>query len=144
MKGLITGLLLVLSIGASAAQIEVHSIIHNKWAEDVDIEYTKLVVNALRGRAAVQFTFSDYSDEAQYKDIIKTLDGLYFDQATGDVMYNNITCATTKVKRGFFGTKRKISPTGSCTFRVVADKASIDNGFRVKQKNRLTLYMDVL
>lgn len=144
MKALITGLLLTLSIGASAVQIEVYSNVHNQSKHDVSIDNLGFVVNAELGRAAVEFLLWDDSDSGDYKTIVQTVDDLYFDQATGNVMYNNTVCATTRVRRRvIFGRKVKVSKTGACKFNVIKDKVSIDDGFRIKRKNRISVYMNI-
>ena len=141
MKALITGLLLTLSIGASAAQIEVYSNVHNQSKYDVYIDNLGFVVNAELGRAAVEFLLWD---DSYYKTVVQTVDDLYFDQATGNVMYNNTVCATTRSRRRvIFGRKIKVYKTGACKFNVIKDKVSVDNGLRIKRKNRISVYMNI-
>lgn len=146
MKSLIASLLLTLSLGATAAQVTVYSDVHNFSASDVDITDQKFAVNPALGRTAVKFLLWDNTDDdgGNYDYKTEVVPGLNFDQATQNVMYQGVVCATTKVKNGIFGSKLKIYSTGNCTFSIVKEKVSVDDGFRLRTKNKISLLMNVL
>lgn len=149
MKTLITGLLLTLSIGASALEVEVYSKTHNKKRNDFNIQNERFKVNPRSEAVTIEFTlwsFDRTDEDGGFDTTIKrSLDGLYFERSSGDILYNNTVCATTRLKRGIFGTKRKIYLTGRCTLNAIKDSTFDNNRFGgVNVKNRIGLYMDVL
>ncbi len=145
MKTLFTALLLTLSIGASALEVEVYSNVYGGSKYDADIDLNGYAINPALGRAAVKLLLWDNRDDdgGNYDYITQTVNSLYYNKSTQNIMYGSTICAETRIKRGVLGRKRKIYKTGNCTFSVRKSKVSVDNGFRIKTKNKVTLYMNI-
>lgn len=139
MKTLLTGLLLLASLGATAGQVEVYTATPGAWGTKT-IEYIRYAVNAPLGRAAIKFDVCEFKvDEDDCKRKVAVVPGLYFNNSTGDIVLEEngslTVCATTKQRRRTL----KIRPTGDCVLKSNKVKVSVDDGFRVRTRTNSVL-----
>ena len=138
MKKLLAMTLLTLSTLTMAAEtVVIHSKIYRK-NDEWQLDRTRFRVNPSMGRAWVFAEMSDIPNsnfDTSYDDKSIAVTGMSFNQATGDIIYNGVVCATTKSS----GRKIKIYPTGKCRIGSFEEKVQIDNGFNMIRKNRLNI-----
>lgn len=135
MKQLLTVLLILTSVSASAKSITVF----NKWAGYADDMIPEFMVNKDLGRAWVNIvTVDDWGEDEYETDNFVKIEGLSFNQETQQIVYTDgtseVVCATVRTRgRGIFR-RTKIVNSGECNFVHTVERRSLDDGFRVSRR----------
>ncbi|MBD66881.1 MAG: hypothetical protein CME62_16885 [Halobacteriovoraceae bacterium] len=140
MKNIGLLMLLTLSLSVFATESVILTKTYNK-NDKWELYRTQYKVNTDLGRAWFKIELADMSpfDDLDYQDARVMPEGMYFDQATGDIMINDTVCATTKSSRRYL----KIYPTGNCEVRGEERKVQIDDGYNIITKKQLNIILTV-
>ena len=136
-------LLFFVLLGSSLCSFAGETLIHEKQSYKYDewsLFRTQYRVNPTLGRAWVELELveQDLTDDGDWETVRVKVPGMYLDSSTGDIVMNNTVCATTDMRSN----KIMIYPTGDCEFNQVKDKVQVDDGFNLKTKRRLRVYLN--
>lgn len=112
-------------------------------------ENEKFVVNPALGRAWVEadFVIDDWSEEElEYEDVRSKVNGLSFDNATGNILFTKdgveTVCATSYL-RTRLRTVRIINRTGDCYFTDKISTQTVDDGYYQRKVKSHSLYLNI-
>jgi hypothetical protein len=121
---------------------------------DVRLEGFKFEVKPELGRARIDILYtSDYvggGDDGGYgpgeNDVL--VSGLAFDTSSSQVIFTNAArkvtaCANVTITQGFLGRKIKIKNTGLCTLSTTIEDIATDDGWEIKHRKVLNVFLNV-
>lgn len=147
MKKLIACLALVASTATLADSIKIFELQSRRYSpRDVSVVYK---LNPELGRAWVNVELTDMrGDDIDYDTHRVLVEGMSMNaEKTAVVMEANgrqVDCATVTPKTGRFGRSLLIiNPTGACEFETKIVKRDVDDGFEIKSKTFVQVYLNL-
>lgn len=146
MKNLILSIALTFSSIAAADSVKIFEVRNS--SVNVNHVSSNFVVNEEMGRAWVNVTLKDHRfDDIDYDHHRVKVAGLSMNaEKTAIVLEQDgalVDCATVTSKGGVFGRKLIIRPTGRCSFETKAALVEFDNGFEIRKRRMIQVYMNV-
>lgn len=144
MKQLLTALLVLTSISASAKSI----VVFDGLTGDANDTTAEFMINQDLGRAWVNIVTShDWGEDEFEEDNFVKVEGLSFNQDTQEVIYTDetleVVCATLITRgRGIFK-RTKLVASGNCSLVDSVETRSIDDGFRIKKRKYTTVKLQI-
>jgi hypothetical protein len=150
LKNLSICLAMVLSLTSVASEVTVLELAKQVRANDHDMVKTKFNVNEKLGRAWVEVSLIEISDEEyDLADQLRLkVNGLTYDMNTQEIVYNNngknVVCAQMQTSRSWLGIKTsKLVNTGSCVIGYKNSEESYDDGFYITQRKIMTITLEI-
>jgi hypothetical protein len=144
MKALILSLALLTSLPALASTTLILDLVNSRWSYD-GVSYR---INEELGRAWLEVNLSDSgSENTSYRTERVKLEGLRYDAGSQQIVLEQngelVVCADVReLPRRVFN-RVGIYPTGRCTFSSRRVRLPYDNGFEIRTRRHLQVFMTI-
>lgn len=123
---------------ALAAKGEISKTIFERELQNEDLT-AHFDVNRDLGRAWIEVDVTEdlpgsYAEAQEPEVFSRAVDGLYYDQASKQVIYRNGTAQVVCAKDSTFLWGKSLEETGQCPLHVTSEKRQVDDGFNVHQE----------
>ena len=152
MQTVLTSLFVVLAMTAGTAQAT-ELLINQQSADEQLLSATRYQINPELGRAWLELDYvrpnrngdahGPYVASIPYS-VRALISGMSYDVPDSRILFTgakgSVVCATVAEKRGMFGTKLMITPTGHCNTSGLRGMRSVDDGAYIRHESVFNTY----
>ena len=132
---ILLSLSLLISSTSFAAETPVYEQLAGKY-DRITLMFVKYRVDTNTGDAWLRLTIDEeYLDGPTNTEMV-SIPGLYFDKASGDIIYRGTTCATTVTS----GSNINIYSTNKCQTKQTRERVEVIQNGKMKKKTRLSVF----